>query len=386
MVKINIVATRSVSIFRLFIVEFWEWFNIKFMKMKKTLILAVLVGMAVMGCKKKEMTTAAGTENPAPEPVDGTPGLVNDRWLKFSSMEDFKEVMKQLHSYPYEKLSEWEQSYQNYESLRKKYEILDSKEEPTALGSSELMRQGLLLDCPDSRLATVLSSNGEIQIADTLYVFPANALDGKSYAVPEGHIDDYVKGQDLATLDHVGIRFTSFFWIPIPRWSDNSTTVVGPGNQLNMCNFPNTYLINWWGQKGGDIYTDNNNVGFPQHNGRTVKLNYHRWRVGLGFYSSIGVRVKMWKNTRLAGWLSNVRFKEASIEACANGVILQHAFIPVPFTARTGVGVMAINKNVLEQTMQWTADPLYTEIFLHHFNLHFRVNYEGHIVERYIRE
>lgn len=355
--------------------------------MKKTILFALAV-MILAACNKAKIS---------PEPTD-TPTTTDDGitvpsgvtaqndWLYFPTFKDFKAVMTQLHSYPLEKLGDWEKKFENFESLRKKYELLDADEndDRSAPGTEAMIQRGLLLDCPDSRFATALSSTGHIRIADTLYVFPADEFDGKAYAVPERYIDDYVKGEDVFKMDGVRAYLTSFIWIPFPRWSDVNTT--DPGHQFAICNFPNGLINNWWGQKGGDVYGDDNNVLLPQHNGRTVKLNYHRWRVGYGIYSSVGVRVKMWKHTRLAGWLSNVRMKEVSMEACANGIVQQHAMISVPFSSNIGPGFGAYNTNSFEHTLFWSADPVYTAIFLHHFNFRFKANYEGHTIERFIRE
>lgn len=361
--------------------------------MKKAFLFALLTGMILVSCKKSVPGTGTDTGTTTPTPGDdgtvvSTNVIAQHGWLKFATLKDFKATMTQLHNFPLEKLKDWDGKFAEFESLRKKYELLDADEndERSTPGSEALMQRGQLLDCPDSRFATVLSSSGRIQIADTLYVFPADQFDGKSYAVPERYIEPFLKGQDVFKMDGVATRLTSFIWSPFPRWLDGNASIVDPSHNFGICNFPNNLLINWWGQKGEDLYADNNNNGLPQHNGRTVKLNYHRWRVGYGFYSSVGVRVKMWKNTRLAGWLSNVKFKEASLEACANGIVLQHAMISVPFSSRIGPGVTRNNDNAFEHTLHWSADPVFTLIFLHHFNFKFKVNYEGHTIERFIRE
>lgn len=357
--------------------------------MKKTILFALAV-MILAACNKATINPAAPDGSTVTD--DGvtvpTGVIANHGWLNFPTFKDFKAVMTQLHSYPLEKLGDWEKKFENFESLRKKYELLDADEndDRTAPGTEALIQRGQLLDCPDSRFATVLSSKGHIQIADTLYVFPADQFDGKSYAVPERYIEEYIKGQDVFKMDGVATHLTSFIWTPFPRWGDGISSVVDPSHHFAICNFPGGIINNWWGQKGDDLYADNNNVRLPQHNGRTVKLNYHRWRVGYGFYSSVGVRVKMWKHTRLAGWLSNVRFKEASMEACSKGIVLQHAMISVPWSAQIQPNATAYNTNAVERTLFWSADPVFTEVFLHHFNFRFKVNYEGQTIERFIRE
>ncbi len=129
---------------------------------------------------------------------------------------------------------------------------------------------------------------------------------------------------------------------------------------------------------------DDNGVELPRDNGRRIRIDYHRWRVGYIFYSSIGVRVKIYKDTRLAGWLSNIRMDKVSMEACTKGKIITPGLFPVNFSENTAVS--ASNTNELERTLKWSSALLHTEVIPEHFNFHFKAYFRTKPVERYIRE
>lgn len=330
-------------------------------------------------------------------PVKGNADLAVEQyngWLKFPSHEMFHRTMEELHkNFAAKELGRWESHFGGYTSLRTMYERIDAddSDDRTAPTVDSLIRANLLLDCPDSWFATVLSNEGRIQIADTLYQFLPGQENGEAYAIPERYINTVVAGEDVRQLDGVAVHYTSFKRHPFIRFEDGSRYVTeGPNTGLvGICNYPNTPMFNWWGQMGGDIYSDDNGYALPQHNGRNVKLNYHRWRVGYIFYASAGVRLKMWKHTRFAGWLSNINWNSAVMEACTKGVTLHHNLPPIPFSATTSPmwpGLSVGGTNAFERTLKWVADPVFCEIGLLHFNFHFKVDYQGRSIERYIRQ
>ncbi|WP_316834991.1 hypothetical protein [Pedobacter nutrimenti] len=314
-------------------------------------------------------------------------------WLRFPSKDAFASVMKVLHGQYAngEKLAGWESQYskRGFTSLRKLYEQIDAdtteyRRMPTV---DSLIKTGKILDCPDSWFATVLSKDGLIQIADTVYSFKPGKEKGDGIAIPARHAGVIVRGGDFSSLQGAVLHETSFRWGPMFRWPDEEP-IPGPTG-LPICQYPSGFMPNWWGQKGKDVYASNNGIVFPEHNGRQVKLNYHRWRVGYIFYASAGVRVKMWKHTRFAGWQSVTYADEMLIEACCKGKVIIPGFPLIPFNEQTSPGwpmFARYAENNFEKTMKWTATGLFNEIWLDHFNFHFKVNYRGRIVERDIRE
>lgn len=326
---------------------------------------------------------------------------VTNGWLSFTSMEAFNRVMQRLHnSYESSKgLAAWESSYtgQGFRSLRSRYEQIDAdttedRREPTV---DSLIASGRLFNCPDSWFATVLSKDGYIQIADTVYSFRPGDKGQEGYAVPARYAKDLTMGRPPLTIPGAKLHLLSFDMLQFPQWQwpddwhvpQPSDPIVIPN--LPICEYPSGNMPNWWGQSGGDIYRGNDGTSFPEHNGRQVKLNYHRWRVGYIFYASAGVRLKMLKHTRFAGWQSVTYADEMVMDACCKGKVFIPGLPLIGFNEQISPGwpnFARYAENNFEKTMKWTASGVFNEIILEHFNFHFRVNYRGRIAERYIRQ
>lgn len=317
-------------------------------------------------------------------------------WLCFASMESFNNTMKTLHEVyerP-EKLVAWESTYnlKGYTSLRKHYEDIDADttDNRKALTVDSLIQSNQLLDCPDSWFATVLSKDGFIQIADSVYTFKPGHEKGDAYAVPARYADELVKGAGAADIPGSKLHLTSFTGNVIPRWGETGDVIDGASASYPICLYPHGDVMpNWWGQSGDDIYGSDQGINFPDHNGRQVKLNYCRWRVGYIFYASAGVRLKMLKHTRLAGWQSVTYADQMIMESCIKGNVFIPGLPLIPFTEQTSPGWPNFTRyavNEFEKIMKWTASGIFNEIILSHFNFHFKVNYRDRIVERNIRQ
>ncbi|WP_343560932.1 hypothetical protein [Sphingobacterium sp.] len=297
-------------------------------------------------------------------------------FLVFPNMEVFNNTIKALQSG--KDLENWEGQFKNYESFRSLRQKYESTKE--SLAENPLMN----MDMPDVYFRTILSSNGRVQIADTLYQFEPEKEKVIAYAIPVRQADEIINGKlPAASAKGVATYFPTISLMPFPRWEDNPVRVDDP-QAWNVCDFPNAFLLPWWGQKGGSIYHDDNGVELPRDNGRRIRIDYHRWRVGYVFYSSIGVRVKIYKDTRLAGWLSNIRMDKVSMEACTKGKIITPGLFPVNFSENAAVS--ASNTNELERTLKWSSAPMHTEVVPEHFNFHFKAYFRTKPVERYIRE
>ncbi len=328
------------------------------------------------------------------------PGIVSlqNGWLNFQSLQTFNSTMKMLHE-KYENargIGKWEGAYPGYTSLRKFYELTDAdtsenRRKPTV---DSLIRTNKLFNCPDSWFATVLNKDGYIQIADTVYSFRTGQKSQEGYAVPAKYAAELLRGVEPLKLPGAKMHRISFDFLEFPQWQWPDEWHV-PGRDpivipdLPICQYPSGNIPNWWGQSGGDIYEGNDGTDFPEHNGRTVKLNYHRWRVGYIFYASAGVRLKMLKHTRFAGWQSVTYADEMVMDACCKGKVFVPGLPLMPFNEQISPGwpnFARYAENNFEKTMKWTASGVFNEIILEHFNFHFRVNYRGRIAERYIRQ
>jgi hypothetical protein len=84
-----------------------------------------------------------------------------------------------------EALAKWESAFarKDFVSLRTFYERTDtdSSEKRTAPTVDSLISTNKILDCPDSWFATVLSKDGFIQIADTIYSFKPGQKNGEAF-------------------------------------------------------------------------------------------------------------------------------------------------------------------------------------------------------------
>lgn len=361
----------------------------------------MLVLLATGSCQKtpqavQEPTDDLESKSKMAMQVSAGPTQVNG-WLNFASMKVFESTMQLLHSQFTDpgKLSNWDAQFKGFTSLRKFYELTDAdiSENRTTPTADSLIKANKLLDCPDSWFATVISKDGYIQIADTVYSFRPGNSKGEAYAVPAKYSRQLIAGTDPKALPGTKTYITSFVRVRMPQWNgyDEFEPVPTPipGAPSTICEFPSEFMWNWWGQKGDDIFAGDDGSVFPKHNGRQVKLNYHRWRVGYIFYASAGVRLKMWKHTRLAGWQSVTNAEEMTMEACTKGNVIIPGLAWIPFTASTSPawpGFRVYGENAFEKTLKWTASGLFNEILLDHFNFHFKVNYRSRWVERLIRE
>lgn len=373
-------------------------------KIYVTGVAAALTAIVVMyACKRTEgapeerrLSQMKSKEATMPGPAMVT---VQNGWLNFPSMKSFHTVMEELHN-KYEdpkRIAGWEAAYNGYTSLRKYYEAIDAdtSEDRRSLTADSLFRSNKLLYCPDSWFATVLNKDGYIQIADTVYSFRPGNKGQEGYAVPSKYAQDLVKGAEPLSIPGAKLHHISFDFLEFPRWQwPDEWHVPEPGDpivipNLPICNYPSGNMPNWWGQSGGDIYEGNDGTDFPEHNGRTVKLNYHRWRVGYIFYASAGIRLKMLKHTRFAGWQSVTYADEMVMDACCKGKVFIPGLPLISFNEQVSPGwphFARYAENNFEKTMKWTASGIFNEIILDHFNFHFRVNYRGRIAERYIRQ
>ena len=371
------------------------------MKRKNYLTILAVAGMAMglfFACKRSDGLSPAGDlagKSVFQNPVLSKEGLkVSNGWLHFTSLESFNSTMTILHEkyQDPEKLSGWESRYNKdgYSSLRKTYEEIDAdtseyRKAPTV---DSLIHMNKLLDCPDSWFASVVSKDGFIQIADTVYSFRPGNEKGEAYAIPAVHIKAILAGENPVNLKGTKVHYTSFLKVPFIRWPEQGNEHVGP-IRVSICTFSGPLMPNFWGQSGADIYAGDNGDTFPEHNGRTVKLNYHRWRVGYIFYASCGVRMKMWKHTRFAGWQSVTYADQMTMEACVKGRVIQAGMSPYPFNSSTSPswpGFTKYAENNFEKTLKWVGSGIFSEILLEHFNFHFQLNYRGRVAERSIRQ
>lgn len=366
------------------------------MKIYAMALCVITAGLSVLSCKQgdaMEPVKASTANKLIAGRLDGGGTRVSNGWLQFDSRESFNKLMEELHGYEPGELGKWESPYSDkgYQSLRDFYEQTDAdqSEDRRALTVDSLIATNQILDCPDSWFATVLNKDGYIQIADTVYSFRPGKKNGEAYAVPQRHVPSLIKGQSPDGLDGVKIHYTSFRAIPFPGWPEAGEVTRGNAVRLPICSYPSGLMPNWWGQSGGDIYAGDDNTIFPEHNGRQVKLNYHRWRVGYIFYASAGIRCKMWKHTRFAGWQSVTYADEMIMESCVKGKVFIPGLPLIGFNEQTSPQWPFFSRyaeNTFEKTMKWTGSGIFNEIILEHFNFHFKVNYRGRIVERYIRQ
>ncbi|MDR2272014.1 MAG: hypothetical protein LBF27_14005 [Sphingobacterium sp.] len=360
------------------------------------LAVAVLGASAMYACKQSvdllPQKAAFSFSKDDPGIVVSPIPTVANGWLNFPSIKIFNATMKTLHdNYENpEKLNDWERSFNKvgYTSLRTLYQQIDADTSETRRAPTvdSLINSNQLLDCPDSWFATVLSKDGYIQIADTLYSFKPGNENGEAYAIPARAAKEVLAGVEPLKIDGTKVHLTSFKRIPFPRWGELGDKYTGPA-KLPICSMNSSSVGNFWGQVGEDIYAGDNGDTFPEHNGRTVKMNYHRWRVGYVFYASTGVRMKMWKHTRFAGWQSVTYADQMTMEACVKGIAVTAGSAPYPFTSYTSPswpGFTRYAENNFEKTLKWVGSLIFSEIALEHFNFHWKLNYRGRIAERSI--
>ncbi|WP_293906153.1 hypothetical protein [Sphingobacterium sp. UBA5670] len=335
----------------------------------KFLSMVIAIGALVTSsCKEKIWDVTLPTEkvtNPINENGELSGSLP---WKAFNSMKEFEQTMLTLHSLHEDELLNWEKSQKGFISWLSKTKAQNDS----------------VAEIPDIQLATILDKEGRIQVADTIYQFVPGIKEGIGYAIPARYKDQILKGQtDFRNWKGVATYSISLTLMPFPKWLDPDQIIdKQPG--VSICDFPNSFLFPWWGHKGDQIFHSDTGNLLPKDNGRSVRIDYHRWRVGFLFYSSAGVRVKAWKDTRIGGWMSTIKMDNVQLESCIKGKVVIPGLFPQNF--HESVSMYATNTNKLEKTLIWAAAPMHVEVLPEHFNIKFKVTYKGQPISRSVRE
>lgn len=296
------------------------------------------------------------------------------RWLVFRDIKEFENTMVKLSGMDDgDALLKWAQQNKGFTS----WGAIASRD---TVESKELQK----IDLPDPLLSAVLNKDGRIQIADTIYQMDILKDNPVLYAFPARYENDLIKGITPNGVKQVITHKIALTLMPFfPKWEETGRVEI-PGPYIEVCDYPSSALIPWWGQKGDLIYTADNGAVLSKDNGRDVRVDYHRWRVGFVFYSSAGVRVKLQKDTRVGGWMSTVKMNSVNLTACSRGDVLIPGLLPIPYQSQ--VSASASNTNKIERTLKWAAAPFHVEVLPRNFNFKFNVNYKGQQISRYIRE
>ncbi|CDT07113.1 exported hypothetical protein [Sphingobacterium sp. PM2-P1-29] len=341
----------------------------------RLLVIAAVAGLIGMNsCKndagldlltEKHEAVQTGSKNESEE---------SQNWLVFRDIKMFESTIAKLASLDdNELLSQWARKNKGFVSW-----------EAVAEGDTVESKEKVKIDLPDPLLATVLNKDGRIQIADTIFQMDILKERPVLYAIPSRYEKDLKNGESPAGIRDVVMHSIGLTLLPyFPKWEETGHVSI-PEPKSEICDFPGSAVFPWWGQKGDLIYTANNGAELSKDNGRQVRIDYHRWRVGFVFYSSAGVRVKLQKNTRLGGWMSTINMNQVNIQACSRGDVLIPGLPTIPYHAQ--VSASASNTNKIERTVKWSAAPFHVEVLPRNFNFRFSVNYKGQQISRFIRE
>lgn len=338
-------------------------------------VIVAIAGLMGMGsCNNDsglELLTERQEEIKAINPGRETDG---QRWLIFKDIAEFENTVSKLAGIDDKKsLAKWAEQNKGFISWA-------AISERDTVKSKQIQK----IDLPDPLLSTILNKEGRVQIADTIYQLDVLKEKPVLFAVPSKFESLLLKGESptgirQVTVHSIGLTLMPFF----PRWEETGK-VSFPEPNMEICNFPGGSIFPWWGQKGDLIYTADNGSTLPKDNGRQVRIDYHRWRVGFIFYSSAGIRVKIQKDTRLGGWMSTINMNSVSMQSCIRGDVLIPGLPTIPFHEQ--VAVSSANTNKIEKTLKWAAAPFHVEVLPRNFNFKFSVNYKGQQVSRFIRE
>lgn len=243
----------------------------------------------------------------------------------------------------------WSNAQTGFTSVLAAYDQADNNaNNGQGITADSMIRSHRMMDVPDYAFATVLSSNGLLQIDDSIYVY---TISGDIYAVPEAYENQIADG---SYLNLAGVR---------------KMTAAGNTPEGN-CN---------WFDNNREIYKLNNGNDFPQHNGRRVRWVVTKWNSWWGVYSSCGYRLKMQKDTRFAGWVNNTSpqwFKATSgWEGLAKFINLPPAPRNEPVYTQTNSGQL-----YLTRTMVWYGGVATPQLCYYStkFPGFFEVNYGGY--------
>ncbi len=278
----------------------------------KKLFTFSLLALALYSCKKEQTleptTQTAIHHSMAREANDFT---VIDGRLAFASDSAFHDAMAELNAMDESQHQTWYGSISGFTSLAGFYAEQDAKAEAeTGISADSLISTNQVLDIQDHALASVLNRDGMIQIGNDVHIISLN--------------QDTVYTVAADQTDIIASR----------NWS--SSMVKKTAVKEASCN---------WFSQHQFYYQDDNGHDFPQHNGRATRLTLSKWNTWYLFYSTAGVRARIEKHTRLAGWLNNTNMQYVNYTSGwvgeARWMMLPSAGWNIPPTSFYGSGILS---------------------------------------------
>ncbi len=253
--------------------------------MEKIILSITAIAFIVISCNKKSVVkqpTYIGKQSMRAINL----GLkIEEGIMVFSSIEALDVKVQELHSMTSEELDLYNQSYSNFTSLYRQYQILDKQADAdNGISADSTINARLIADIPDNIFASIVNKDGLLIVADSIYYYSS-----------EGY-------QVTDTINYS--NNTNFDWGALAKKG------FGQGNNGNpeWASFPPISHF---------FHTYNNANSWPKHNGRDVRAIHTKWCSWFGVYGSAGAKIKLEKNSRFAGWI-NIEHSSASNTTSSN--------------------------------------------------------------------
>ena len=138
----------------------------------KCSVLSLMLLVGFIACKKESQNNVINKKENVLNSENFAGVKYNGKWLSFETQDAFIETIESLKTINTEKgdegLNEFENQFNDFYSIRSNINKLDENEN---VELDELISDGTILYTPDEVFGSIVSSDGFLQIEDSIYCF-----------------------------------------------------------------------------------------------------------------------------------------------------------------------------------------------------------------------
>jgi hypothetical protein len=253
--------------------------------MKRIILAITAIAFIAISCNKNTVVNQPTQIGKQSMRVINSGLKIENGIMVFSSIDALDAKVQELHSMTSDELNLYNQSYSDFTSLYRQYQILDEQADAeNGISADSTINARLIVDIPDNVFASIVSKDGLLIVADSIYYYSSGG-----YQVTD-------------TINHG--KNTNFNWSIIAKKG------FGQGNNGNpeWAAFPPISKF---------FHTYNGSNSWPKHNGRNVRAIHTKWCSWFGVYGSAGAKIKLEKDSKYGGWI-NIEHANASNSTSSN--------------------------------------------------------------------
>ncbi len=253
--------------------------------MKKLILAISAIALIAISCNKNSIEKKPTVTGKQTMRVINSGLKIENGIMMFSSIDALDAKIKELHSMSVDELDHYNQSFYDFTSLYRQYQILDAQADAeNGISADSTINARLIVDIPDNVFASVVSKDGLLILSDSIYYYSSG-------------------GYQVTDTINYG-KNTNFNWNAIAKKG------FGQNNNGNpeWASFPPISHF---------FHTYNNVNTWPKHNGRDVRAIHTKWCSWFGVYGSAGAKIKLEKDSKYGGWI-NIEHANASNTTSSN--------------------------------------------------------------------